>query len=150
MNDSRIDEYENRARALLHALDRLTTKVDEASDEASGRTPRAIAARLFASVISAEDRQRMRARCIDFASRMGDSVQRGEALRLFAFVLGDSGRRTLRPGEVAVSVDELRAIDVLASDVAIDSLLLMGELYGDDAATGDALDVDQLLYEVQA
>ena len=150
MNDSRIDEYEKRAHALLHALDRLTTKADAVIDEVNGRTPRAIAARLVASVISAEDRQRMRARCVDFASRMSDSVQRGEALRLFAFVLGDSGRRTLRPGEVAISVDELRAIEALASDVAIDSLLLMGELYGDDVSAVEEIDVDQLLYEVQA
>ena len=150
MNDNRIDEYEKRAHALLHALDRLTTKADAVIDEVNGRTPRAIAARLVASVISAEDRQRMRARCVDFASRMSDSVQRGEALRLFAFVLGDSGRRTLRPGEVAISVDELRAIEALASDVAIDSLLLMGELYGDDVSAVEEIDVDQLLYEVQA
>jgi len=80
------------------------------------------------AALDGRTRDRVRQECVAFASRMPDAGQRRRALELFAYVLGDSGRRVLREGEVAVRREDWQRLEALAGDVAIDALLLAGEV----------------------
>ena len=123
------DKYRRRAHALLQTLQDVRERIVSGDAAHDGRTPAQIVARLVATAaLDGRTRDRVRQECVAFASRMPDAGQRRRALELFAYVLGDSGRRVLREGEVAVRREDWERLEALAGDVAIDALLLAGEV----------------------
>ena len=94
------DKYRRRAHALLQTLQDVRGRIVSGDAAHDGRTPAQIVARLVATAaLDGRTRDRVRQECVAFASRMPDAGQRRRALELFAYVLGDSGRRVLREGE---------------------------------------------------
>lgn len=136
-----LDKYRGRAHALLQALEDVRARAVSGDAAHDGRTPAQIVARLLATVaIDETTRQRVRNECVSFASRIPDAARRRQALQLFAYVLGDSGRRTLREGEIAVRREDWQRLEALAGDVAIDVLLLAGEVEAPDLPASAADD----------
>ena len=139
----RLAKYRQRAERLLGALERIGSEARRGTAAHDERTPAQLALRIVATTLIADkDRDALRASCIEFGSRINDGAKRRRALDLFAYVLGDSGRRVLREGEVAIRREDFELLERLAADVAIDSILLSDEVTEAPRAPASASDDD--------
>ena len=128
----RFDLYKQRAQALLHALDDINERSRSAAADHDKHTPTQVALRLVVSVMTDQAaRDKMRDQCIGFASRMADGGARRRALSMFAYVLGDTGQRVLRDGEIAVMREDWERVESFALDCAVDVHILATEAAGE-------------------